>query len=71
MEKRFSLQNPFFEYEELLSSYGFFRCHQSHLVNKKMIRSWVKEDGGYLVMEDHAQVPVSRNKKNKLKALFE
>ncbi len=62
---------PIFEYEELLSSYGFFRCHQSHLVNKKMIRSWVKEDGGYLVMEDHAQVPVSRNKKNKLKALFE
>ncbi len=62
---------PIFEYEEILSAYGFFRCHQSHLVNKKFIRSWVKEDGGYLLLDDNTQVPVSRNKKDALKALFE
>ncbi len=62
---------PIFEYEELLSAYGFFRCHQSHLVNTKKIRSWVKEEGGYLVMEDSTQVPVSRNKKEALRGLLE
>lgn len=62
---------PIFEYEDLLSPYGFIRCHQSHLVNKKMIRSWVKEEGGYLLMEDNARVPVSRSKKEALRELFE
>ena len=61
---------PIFEYEELLQDYGFFRSHQSHLVNKKYIRSWVKEDGGYLLLEDHSQVPVSRNRREALKDLF-
>lgn len=61
---------PIFEYEEMLQAYGFFRSHQSHLVNKKHIRSWVKEDGGYLLMNDNSQVPVSRNKRDALKAIF-
>ncbi|WP_276482140.1 LytR/AlgR family response regulator transcription factor [Paraflavitalea pollutisoli] len=54
---------PIFEYEELLRDYGFFRCHQSHLVNKQVVKSWVKEDGGYLLLDNGQQVPVSRNKK--------
>jgi len=61
---------PIFEYEEMLADYDFFRSHQSHLVNKKHIKSWVKEDGGYLLMNDHSQVPVSRNKREAVKALF-
>jgi two-component system LytT family response regulator len=61
---------PIFEYEGMLGDYGFFRSHQSHLVNKKHIRSWVKEDGGYLLMNDNSQVPVSRNKRDELKRLF-
>lgn len=61
---------PIFEYEEILSDYDFFRSHQSHLVNKKHIRSWVKEDGGYLLMNDNSQIPVSRNKRDALKAMF-
>lgn len=54
---------PIFEYEELLRDYGFFRCHQSHLVNRQYVKSWVKEDGGYLLLNNGTQVPVSRNKK--------
>jgi two-component system, LytTR family, response regulator len=61
---------PIFEYEELLKDYGFIRCHQSHLVNKIFIKSWVKEDGGYLVLEDQTQIPISRNKKEALKQLL-
>ena len=59
---------PIYEYEELLADYGFIRCHQSHLVNRKYIKSFVKELGGYLVTEDGSEIPVSRQKKEQIKA---
>jgi two-component system LytT family response regulator len=62
---------PIFEYEEMLANYGFIRCHQSHLVNKKHIKSWVKEDGGFLLLDDNTQVPISRQKKEYVKAELE
>lgn len=57
---------PIFEYEELLADYGFIRCHQSHLINRRYVKSWVKEDGGYLLLENGAQVPVSRQRREKV-----
>ena len=48
-------------------NYSFIRCHQSHLINKKFIKSWVKTDGGYLLLEDRSQLPVSKNKKEQVK----
>lgn len=65
------VSKPIYEYEELLGSYGFIRCHQSHLVNKRYIKSWIKEDGGYLLLEDMSQIPISRQKKDWLKAELE
>jgi len=68
--KSIVVSKPIFEYEELLTGYDFIRCHQSHLVNKKFIKSLVKEDSGYLAMNDGTRIPISRNKKeNVLKAL--
>jgi two-component system LytT family response regulator len=61
------VSRPMFEYDELLADYGFLRCHNSHLVNKSYVKSWVKEDGGYLLMEDGKQVPISRLKKDNVK----
>jgi len=57
------VSKPIFEYEEILKEYGFVRCHQSHLVNKAKVKSWIKQDGGYLLLEDGSQIPISRNKK--------
>lgn len=65
------VSKPIFEYEEILSVYGFIRCHQSHLVNKNHIRSMVKEDGGYLLLEDNTQIPISRLKKDYVKTELE
>ena len=62
--ERLTTSKAIHEYEEVLTGYGFFRCHQSHLVNRRFVRSWVKEDGGYLLLEDGTQVPVSRHKKS-------
>lgn len=62
-KEKILVSKPIFEYEELLKNYGFIRCHQSHLVNKKFIKSWWKNDGDYLLLEDGAEVPVSRQKR--------
>lgn len=57
-----------YEYEEMLAPYGFLRCHQSHLVNKKMVKSMVKESGGgYLLLQDGSIIPVSRAKRDDIK----
>lgn len=57
------VSRPIFEYEEILADYDFIRCHQSYLVNKLRVKSWVKEDGSYLLLDDGTKIPVSRKKK--------
>jgi two-component system, LytTR family, response regulator len=59
---------PIAAYEELLEAYGFIRCHQSHLINKKLVKSFLKKDGYSLLMADNSIVPVSRQKKETVKA---
>lgn len=68
--EKITTSKPIFEYEEMLQDYGFIKCHQSHLVNKKYIRSWVKEEGGYLLLEDKSQIPVSRQKRDQIKQML-
>src|SRR5690606_20807769 len=38
------------EYADLLRPNGFLRTHQSHLVNPNYVKSWLKEDGGILLL---------------------
>jgi len=54
------------ENEELLSEYNFIRPHKSHLINVVYIKSFNKHEGGYIVMSDGTQVPVSRRKREKI-----
>lgn len=51
------------EFEDLLSDQGFFRVHQSHLVNTRQIKEYVKSDGGHLNMKDGSLIPVSVRKR--------
>jgi two-component system LytT family response regulator len=54
------------ENEELLSQYNFIRPHKSHLINIKYIKSYLRQDGGYILMNDGTKIPVSRRKKDKM-----
>ncbi|RYE55806.1 MAG: response regulator transcription factor [Sphingobacteriales bacterium] len=54
------------EYSEMLKPLGFLRAHQSHLVNKTFVKSWLKEDGGCLLLTNGDKVPVSRPNRNAL-----
>lgn len=59
------------EFEDLLGEQGFYRVHQSHLVNTKCIKEFVKTDGGYLLMTDGSNVPVSSRKRPEVVKMLE
>ncbi|MBC8488466.1 MAG: response regulator transcription factor [Bacteroidetes bacterium] len=59
------------DYTEMLEQAGFFRTHQSHLVNLDHISRYEKTEGGHLVMDNKSIVPVSSRKKETLFRLFE
>jgi two-component system, LytTR family, response regulator len=52
------------DYHQLLQCNNFFRIHNSHLINMKHVKSYMRSDGGYVEMSDSSQVPVSRTKKD-------
>lgn len=54
------------ENEELLAEYNFIRPHKSHLINLKYVKSFLRMDGGSIVMTDGSQVPVSRRKREQI-----
>jgi two-component system, LytTR family, response regulator len=58
------------EYEDLLSGQGFERIHQSHLINLSYLRSYIKKDGGYVVMADNSNLPISQRKKERLQEIL-
>ena len=52
------------EYEMMLSDHGFFRVHNSHIINIREVKRMIKTDGGYAVMSDDSNVSISPKKKD-------
>lgn len=55
------------EYADLLRPNGFLRTHQSHLVNPEYVKSWLKEDGGILLLASGEKIPISKPNKDTVK----
>jgi two-component system LytT family response regulator len=55
------------EFAELLRPYNFIRTHQSHLVNLYFVKSFLKEDGGSLFLNDRTKIPISRQNRDLVK----
>lgn len=51
------------DYDTMLEGKGFYRVHQSHLVNIAAVAEFVKIDGGYLVLKNSDKIPVSTRKR--------
>lgn len=51
------------EFDEQLSSSGFFRVHQSHLINIKHVESVHSNDGDYVLLTQGHRVEISRRNK--------
>lgn len=58
------------EYEELLSEHGFERIHQSHLINLAYLKSYIKTDGGYVIMSDNSKIAIAQRKRERLQELI-
>ncbi|MBL7808677.1 MAG: response regulator transcription factor [Saprospiraceae bacterium] len=56
--------------EEMLAGTDFFRIHKQFLVNMRHIRSYIRGDGGYVVMPNKVNIPVSRIKKEEFTERF-
>ncbi|MFD2567822.1 LytR/AlgR family response regulator transcription factor [Pseudotenacibaculum haliotis] len=50
-------------FSDMLKNYQFLRVHQSHLVNIKYVKAFIKSDGGYLILKNKNTVPVSVRKR--------
>lgn len=61
--KRIIVSKTLKEIDEQLKGKDFMRPHKSHLVNINYIKTVVRNDGGYIVMKDGAEIPISRRKK--------
>lgn len=53
-------------YSDILKDVNFLRVHQSHLINKSFIKEFIKSDGGYLILNDSSNIPVSARKKSEI-----
>ncbi len=58
------------EYEEILSDFGFFRVHQSYLINLVHIKRFEKAEGGSVILTDDHKVPVASRKKDQVLELL-
>jgi two-component system LytT family response regulator len=54
------------DFELSLGPHGFFRIHNSHLVNLSEVRSYQRGKGGYLVLNDHTELEVASRRKMEL-----
>ncbi len=58
------------DYEDLLVNHGFFRIHQSHLINLAFVKRYIRGKGGDVEMSDKSLLPVSRTKKDEFLRCF-
>jgi len=57
-------------FTEFLNGNGFFRVHRSYLVNLAHIQMYKRGDGGSIIMNDGAEIEVSRNNKEAFLKIF-
>ncbi|QEC76078.1 LytR/AlgR family response regulator transcription factor [Mucilaginibacter ginsenosidivorax] len=55
------------EFADILKPHHFVRTHQSHLVNVQFVKSYLKEDGGTLMLNDQTKIPISRQNRELVK----
>ena len=56
--------------DETLSGSDFFRVHNSYLINLNHIKKYVRGEGGYIIMDDGANISISRSKRQEFMDQF-
>jgi len=58
------------DFEEILTSHGFYRVHQSHLINTSYLKEFIKSDDE-LLMSDDTRIPVSSRRRAEVMKMLE
>jgi two-component system LytT family response regulator len=58
------------EFEKQFFNCGFCRVHHSHLINISHIKTYIKGEGGSVIMSDGNELEISRRKKGELMSLL-
>jgi two-component system, LytTR family, response regulator len=58
------------EVESLMEGYSFFRCHKQFMVNIDEIKRVIRDDGTTIELSNAKMIPVSRQKVDTLKHIF-
>ncbi len=58
------------EFEEILTPHGFYRVHQSHLINTAYLKEFIKSDDE-LLMTDDTRIPVSSRRRAEVMKMLE
>ena len=56
-------------YEEILP-HPFLRIHKSHIINLHYVTSYIKSDGGYVVLQDKSEILISQSYKDQFLEKF-
>jgi two-component system LytT family response regulator len=59
------------QYHDMLGDLGFYRVHKSYLINLEYIDRFEKGDGGSVILENDARIPVASRKREGLLELFD
>lgn len=63
--------NTLKEYDKLLNLQGFFRSHQSFLINMIYFDHYVKTDGGYIVLKNKKKIPLAPKRRVEMMVFLE
>lgn len=69
--RKILVSNILKNFKESLPEKYFLRTHQSHLVNIDYIQSFIKADGGYILLKDGSTVPVAKRKREEIISFLE
>ena len=58
------------DFDDFLSESGFFRVHNSFLINLQHVKRYVRGEGGYVVLTDDHQVDISRRRKEEFLSIL-
>lgn len=68
--RRLTVAKTLKEYESILVDHGFFRVHNSHLINLREVKFYNKGKGGFLILKDGSEVEVASRRKEELLRKF-
>lgn len=65
-DEKYLVSRTMKEVAEMINSSQFLRVHKSYFVNLNHIRKYVRGRGGYLILRNGLDIPVSRNQRSDL-----